>query len=479
MFQIVSDSFSGGGTIRAFTIPKWGTAAAALLLALFAASAGAAAQSAAAVPASGTAQPVTITLDDAIHRAEANDPAYAATAGNKKIGALDQGIARSAFLPDVHYFNQFLYTQGNGLFTAAADSGSAATIGHPIAAPVFIANNAVHEYLSQGVVNETIGLAQVSAYRQAKFAAAQLTAQQEIARRGLVATVVSYYYTLLAADLKYQVTQRAEDEARNFTSLTQKLEQGREVAHADTVKADLTLQQRERDLGNAKLAADKARLDFAVLLFSDPRTNFTLADDSTQPPPPPSRADVEAAAAHKNPDIAAAVAALHASQQGVTSARAAYLPSLALNYTYGIDAAQFAVNSPDHVPNLGYSASATLDIPVWDWFATHDRVKQSEVRRQVAQVQLSYTQKRLMADLDELYNEAAISHEQLGSLDQSVQAAAESLRLTMLRYQAGEATALEVVAAQDQLVQIETARADGVTRYRVALANLQTLTGIL
>lgn len=446
---------------------------------LLAASATSALAQTAAATAVVAPPPAVITLEDAIHRTESNDPAYAAAAGNSKIAALERGIARSAFLPNVRYYNQYLYTQPNGLFIATATGGSGATIGHPISAPVFIANDAVHEYYSQGVVNETLGMAQFSAYREAGFAAAKLAAQQQIARRGLVAVVVNYYYTLLGADLKNQVAERAEEEAKNFTSLTQKLEQGREVAHADVVKAELTLQQRERDLGNAKLAAEKARLDFAVLLFSDPNTNYTLADDSTQPPLPPSRADAEEAAAHKNPDLAAAEAALHASQQAVTTARDAYLPSLGLNYTYGINSAQVAVNGPNGQRNLGYSASGTLDIPIWDWFATRDRVKQSEVRRQAAQVQLSYTQKRLVASLDELYNEVAVSHEQLGSLDKSVQAAREGLRLTELRYKVGDATALEVVAAQDQLVQIETARADGVTRYRVALANLQTLTGNL
>ena len=396
---------------------------------------------------------------------------------NQKTGALDRSIARAALLPNAHFFNQFFYTQGNGLFNASPTNDAGAA-GHRIAAPAFIANNAVHEYLSQGIVNETVGVAQISDYRKAGFAAAQLTAQQEIARRGLVAVVVNDYYTLLAAELKEHVARRAEQEAKNFTSLTQKLEQGREVAHADVVKGELTLQQRERDLGNARLAAEKARLDFAVLLFPTPDTDYRLADDSTQPPLPPSRADAEAAASRQNPDLAAAEAALHASRQAVVSARAAYLPSLALNYTYGIDAAQFAVNGPDNASNLGYSATATVDIPVWDWFATEDRVKQSEIRRHVAQVELSYTQKRLVAALDELYNEVVVSHDQLGSLDQSVQAAEESLRLTVLRYKAGEASALEVVAAQDQLVQIEVEQADGVTRYRVALANLQTLTGV-
>ena len=53
----------------------------------------------------------------------------------------------------------------------------------------------------------------------------------------------------------------------------------------------------------------------------------------------------------------------------------------------------------------------------------------------------------------------------------------ESLRLTLLRYQAGEANALEVVDAQSTLAQARNAYDDGLARFAVALANLQTLTG--
>jgi len=53
----------------------------------------------------------------------------------------------------------------------------------------------------------------------------------------------------------------------------------------------------------------------------------------------------------------------------------------------------------------------------------------------------------------------------------------ESLRLTLLRYQAGEATALEVVDAQTTASQARSAYDDGLLRYRIAVANLQTLTG--
>jgi outer membrane protein TolC len=163
----------------------------------------------------------------------------------------------------------------------------------------------------------------------------------------------------------------------------------------------------------------------------------------------------------------------------VTAARAAYLPDLGLNFTYGIDAVQFAVNGRDGVKNLGYSASVTLDIPVWDWLSTQHRVRQAEIVRDATHTALSATQRRLIAQLDEFYAEAGTARDQLQSLDQSVQTASESLRLTRLRYTAGEATVLEVVDAQNSLTTAETAREDGTVRYQLAMTNLQLLTGAI
>ena len=65
----------------------------------------------------------------------------------------------------------------------------------------------------------------------------------------------------------------------------------------------------------------------------------------------------------------------------------------------------------------------------------------------------------------------------MANLQSVAELAAESLRLTNLRYQAGESTALEVVDAQNTLVQARNAADDAEARYRLALAALQMLTG--
>ena len=417
------------------------------------------------------ASPTIITLDEAIARARTNQPEFAAAAAASGVANLDRTIARSALLPSAIYHNQYLYTQPNGLVNQAGPTGSQT-------APRFIANNAVREYASQAIVTETLGLQQFTAASQASAAAAVAVAELEIARRGLTSTVVSLFYGSLAADHKLAVAQRAAQEAASLTTLTQQRETAREVAHADVIKAQLQQQQRDRDLADATLQAQKSRLELAVLLFPDPRAPFSLSIPAT-PAPPATRAEVEAAAAHLNPELQSALASLHASSLAVTAARAAYLPDLALNYTYGIDAEQFATRGPDGAHNLGYSASVTLDIPVWDWLSTQHRVRQSEILRDSARVTLSATQRHLIAQLDEFYAEATTAYNQLQSLELSFQTARESLRLTSLRYTAGEATILEVVDAQTSLTTAALAREDGAVRYQTALANLQLLTGTL
>ncbi len=415
-------------------------------------------------------QPATVTLDGALSRARANEPAFASASAASQTAALDRSIARAALLPSVVYHNSYLYTQPNG---ATSQFGAAGTQ----AAPKFIANNAVHEYVSQGVVNETVGVAQLTAVARASATAAIAQANLEIARRGLTATVITLFYGTTTAQRKLEVEQSAADEASSFVKLTTQRESAREAAHADVLKAELTLQQRQRDLDDATLALGKARLDLGVLLFSDPRSPYTVIVPPAKPLP--TQAEVEAAARSNNPDLRSALETLHAADLDVRAARAAYLPDIAFNYTYGIDAAHFAANGPDQVHNLGYSASATLDIPVWDWFSTQHKVRQAQIARDSAKVALSSAQRTLIAQLQEFYNEAALAQRQLDSLKLTVDTARESLRLTRLRYTSGEATVLEVVDAQSSLTTAELGAADGEARYQLALANLQLLTGTI
>jgi outer membrane protein TolC len=412
--------------------------------------------------------PMRLTLQDALALARKNEPSYQSVVTAAGVAGETRAQSRDALLPSVNFNTAAIYTESSH----NTQSGV-----------VFIANNSPHEYISQGNVHQQLDLASWETYRSSAAQAAAAKAKAEIAVRGLVVTVVQNYFAAAAAERKLESAARTADAGEKFLQLTQALEKGGEVAHSDVIKADLQAQERRRQLQEAKLELLNARLDLAVLLFPDFNDHFEIGDDLHSNVALPPQPEFEVQAAQGNPEIRAALASVQAAAHDVNAARAGYLPSISLDYFYGIDAAQYAVNGTgtngSKVSNLGSSAIASLSLPVWNWGATQSRVRVAELQRDQAKRELSFAQRKLLAEMRSLYSEAETALNELAGLQRSAELSEESLRLTTMRYQGGEATVLEVVDAQTTFAQASAAYQDGAVRYRVALANLQTLTGVL
>ncbi len=419
-------------------------------------------QKQAATPSSQTpGAPLRLTLQDALALARKNEPTYNSVVTAAGVAGETRAQTRDALLPSVNFTTSDIFTQANH---NTAFGGV-----------VFIANNSPHEYISQGNVHQQLDLASWENYRGAAAQAAAAKA---------VVTVVLNYFAAAAAEKKLESAARTADAGEKFLQLTLALEKGGEVAHSDVIKADLQAQDRRRQLQEAKLGLLNARLDLAVLLFPDFNDHFEIGDDLHGNVALPPQPEFEAQAAQNNPEIRAALAIVQAASHEVNAARAGYLPTITLDYFYGIDATRYAVNDGvatdgSKISNLGTSAIASLNLPIWNWGATQSRVRAAELQRDQAKRELSFAQRKLLAEMRSLYSEAETALNELAGLQRSAELSAESLRLTTMRYQGGEATVLEVVDAQSTFAQASAAYQDGAVRYRVALANLQTLTGVL
>ena len=377
--------------------------------------------------------------------------------------------ARSGLRPSASFRSEYLGTEGNGVFPTGR----------------FVTNDGVHVYRDWGIVHQdfTAALTRTGPERAAA-AEALARAKTEIARRGLALTVTRAYYALLTGQRKYATAQEALDQAKRYVDISQSLQRGGEVAKSDVVRADLQYTAQEQSFRESKLAMDTARLDLAVLLFRDFDQNFTVVDDLGLSPALPDFAEIQKLAEHENPDLRAANSALLGAKLDVKIARQASLPSLTADLAYGIEANAFALHStvaaaPEKgpMPNLGYFLTVSLNVPIWDWGSRSSKVRAAEVRREQANVELSAAQRVMLRNLQGFYQEAQTAREQLDSLRRSVDLSAENLRLNGLRYQAGEANILEIVDAQTAVIQARNAYEDGLVRYRLAVANLQTITG--
>lgn len=375
----------------------------------------------------------------------------------------DRIQARAALLPGVNGLLQHIYTEDNG-----TPSG------------VFISNDGPHVYNAWlNAHGDLFSPQRLAEYRVAAAAEAVARARADVATRGLVATIVQNYYTLVAAIHKAESARQSLAEAQQFLEITQRQEQGGEVARADVVKAQIQVEERLRQAQDAELNAIKARLGLSVLVFPDFRDDFTVVDDLHEVAPLLPLESLRSMAAGNSPDIKAAQASIQQETSGILAARSGLLPTVSFDYWYGINANQFAIRNPEGDRLLGSAAQISMIVPLWTWGAAQSKIRQAQLRVRAANAELTFTQRQLQANVITFYREAEVARQQAASLQTSLDLATESLRLTRLRYQAGDATVLEVVDAQTTLTQARNAYDDGLVRYRVAIANLQTLTGTL
>lgn len=413
--------------------------------------------------------PVTLTLQDAIERARKFDAGYWTAFLDAKIAREDAVQARAAMLPSISNSTQELLTKGNGTLPSGR----------------YVTNDGIHVYREWAVVHQDFSPnTYLHGFRRASVATALADAKAEIARRGLVVAVTRDYYNYVVAQRRYATAQQALATAQRFLTISREREQGGEVAHSDAIKAELQYAQQQQAFQEAELAMDNARVALAVFVSPNFSENLIVIDDlgSAQPLPPFS--DVRAMAERENPTLAAATQTVKLASLDVSAARLYFLPSLTIDADYGIEANAFATRSvvsadpkSGVLPNLGHFVTANLTIPIFDWGTNRSKLKQAVYKEQQARVQLTQTQREALSNLYSYYNEAAAAHAEQETLHHAAELAAESLRLIGLRYQAGESTAQELVDAQNALTQARNAADDGQVRYRVALANLQTLTG--
>jgi len=421
-------------------------------------------------PGAPAAGPVTLSLKDALELAQKNDPVFLSALSDVAVATQDLRQARAARYPTLSDRTEYLGTQGDGKLPSGR----------------FVTNDGVHVYREWAVLHQDLNAATFLGTGIDRAAAAEslARAKAEVARRGLAPTVTRAYYDLLIAQRKYSTAQQALDQAQRALKIGQDLERGGEVAHSDVVRSQLQLNTQQQALRESQLAMQTARLDLAVLLYRDFNQNFSVVDDLELSPALPPQAEIQTLAERENPALRAAMETLRSARLDTTIARQAYLPTFSADFVEGIEANAFALHSADAaakqlgaLPNLGYFVTLSLNIPIWDWGVRKSKVQQAQLKEQQSSVELSAAQRQLQRNLQASYSEAETAHEQMDLLRSAVDLASESLRLTLSRYQAGEATILELVDAQNTLTQTRNAYDDGILRYRLALSNLQSLTG--
>jgi len=162
-------------------------------------------------------------------------------------------------------------------------------------------------------------------------------------------------------------------------------------------------------------------------------------------------------------------------EEGVTTARAGYLPSVQLFGGYGWRSSSFQDDLMADV--AGWNAGAQL---TWNWFdglMTRGKVMEAKASLERARIEVEDRTRQVELEVRTAYSAFVEAREVLESQKKVIEQAQEALRLASARDEAGTGTQLDVLNAQTALTQARTTHVRALRDYSVARARLERAMG--
>ena len=167
--------------------------------------------------------------------------------------------------------------------------------------------------------------------------------------------------------------------------------------------------------------------------------------------------EVYSMAVASKPGILAAQYRLEGSLKSIRIAQSSFYPQLSFgagintgyNTISGVERNSFGTQLSD---NLYKSIGFTLSIPIFNRFATRNRVKAARLQHFNQSLQLDNAKKGLYKEIQQAYYNAVAAEAKYASSSTAMEAAQESFRLMSEKYEQGKATAVEYNESKTNLL---------------------------
>jgi len=292
------------------------------------------------------------------------------------------------------------------------------------------------------------------------------------ARELVVLAVAGAYLQTIATDARV-VSQRAQvDNAQAVYRQAEVRKEAGTNARIDVTRTLVELRGQQQRLNALQSDLRKEKLGLARLIGLPLDRELTLSDQlAFNPPAMPEAAGAVQQAFQKRWDLQAAASQVRAAEIVVSAARAERLPSASLTADYG-------VLGPSPISNHGvYTVTGAINVPVFQGGRVKADVEQAEATLHQRQAELADQRGRVEQDvrtaLIEL--ETAIGEVRLAENNRGF--AAETLREARDRFNAGVATTVEVVQAQEQVASAESDYISGLFAFDLARLSLSRSLG--
>lgn len=289
----------------------------------------------------------------------------------------------------------------------------------------------------------------------------------------------AYYRAVFAQELE-RISEAAVAQAERFLEQERLRESTGASSELDVLRAEVALANLRPQLVQARNAAELASLDLKRLINVPANQPLKLMTPLEVPDAAQMARDemAERERLGQRASIAAAERMVRMRQLGVRIARGAFLPAISVGMNYGRIAYP---TDPFRLSGVqwrsDWNATIGVQIPIFDGLRRNAQLNLAQTQLSQAQLQLAQLQEGVQLQYQQATGERQRAATAIAARQQTVTQAQRVYDLTVLRYDRGLATQLEVTDARLALLQARTNLAQALSDFYVAEATVTRALG--
>lgn len=292
-------------------------------------------------------------------------------------------------------------------------------------------------------------------------------------RNDLRLIVRSAFFDVLQAQAQVKVFEEALQTAQTAQKNAELEYQQGAKAKVDVLRFQTQTQQAQADLIASQNFLTLAKQAFNNALGRPIETPFELAEPPAVPQPGEDEAALVQTAKSNRPELRA----FRFNQEVLENLRRAeergMLPSLNIS---GVHSQNWSGSGQSGERSSTF-AQLNLSVPVWDSGVTRARVKAARQDEEQNKIRWEQTELSISLEVRQALANLTGAKARLDAAQKQVEFAAETYRLALVRYQAGEGIQLEVTDAQTELTRARSLLVSATYDYMTTYAQLQRALG--
>ena len=288
----------------------------------------------------------------------------------------------------------------------------------------------------------------------------------------------AYYRARLATEL-VGISQAALDQARKFLQSERLRQQAGTGSELDVLRAQVSVANLEPQLIDAANAADIATLDLKRLIDIPLAQPVRLTSNLDVPSSLVAIDSVVAVtqALSRRAAVAAQERQVAIREAQVRIARSGYLPSVNLSFNVGRQLFPSELFAFNEEWRSDASATVSVSIPIFHGGRTRADVARAQVEANQERLRLAQLRETIQVSYQRALGERERARSSIQARQLTVQQAQRVYDLTVLRYEQGLASQLEVSESRLELLQARSNLAQAVADFHLANANLARAIG--